>query len=168
MGKKRRPVLRVIAAMALTLCGCWNGKDQYRKFEEEGRARGVPLLIYDISANDPHRFLDQEPLGIAFLNTQDVPIASITLTLAVCNTMGQAAQPRDIRLVGPFEPRTSFILNPMGPPDSSGNETHVMLSHMVISAVEITDASGKHSFAGREVGVLLDERVANYCIARAM
>lgn len=166
---KGRGVRRLLVlASLLGLCACWNGRDQYRKFEEEGRARGVPLLIYDISSNDPHRFLDQDPLALAFLNTQDVRIDSVTLTLAVCDTMGQATLPREIRLDGPFEPKASFILSPMGPPDSAGHETRVMLSHMVITAVEVVDAGGTRRFEGKQVAALLDDRIANFCIARAM
>jgi len=164
--KRVRWAVLVPAALALALAGCWNGKYQYRNFLEEGHVRQVPLIIYDITANDPH---DPYPasLAIAFLNTQETPLESVTISIAVCDAMGQTPHPIPIALGGPFEPHASFVINPVGP-DERGDRYHVFLSHAVITAVTVTDAAGTHEFAGNQVDALLDSKVANYCIARAM
>jgi hypothetical protein len=156
----------VLAAAVLALCGCWNGKDQYRKLVGEGHARQVPIIIYDITANNP---ADMYPvsLAFAFLNTQETQIDSVTISLAACDAMGQTPDPIPIVLSGPFEPHASFVINPVGP-DERGHQYHVFIPHAVVIAITVTDSSGTHEFTGKQVDALLDSKVANYCIARAM
>ena len=159
-------VLMLAMTMA-SLCACWNGKDQYRKYADEGRARGVPLIVYDITANNPSSYAPAA-LGLAFLNTQTTVIDSVSIELAICDPMGQSTHPVTLKLSGPFDPAASFIIAPMGPVDAKGNQDHVTIPHSVITSIIVTDASGTRSFEGKQVTDLLDGKIANYCIGRAM
>ncbi|HEX7965879.1 MAG TPA: hypothetical protein VF651_09195 [Gammaproteobacteria bacterium] len=152
----------------LVLCGCWNGKDQFRHYMEEGRAAHVPVVIYDISANDPRPGARQEPLAVAFLNTQDAELDSVTLTIAPCDTMGQPGRTRDVAFNGPFEPAAAVVISTAGSAGEDGKQVPVALPHMVITAVEVTDATGRRRFEGKDLAALLDERIANFCTGRAM
>lgn len=157
----------LLAAAALSLCGCRNGKEQFRKYQDEGHARGVPLIVYDLTSNNPTSYA-AAPLGIAFLNTQSAPIDSVDMELGVCDTMGQAAHPVTLNLRGPFDPGASFVVAPMGPVDAKGHQEHVTIAHAVVTAITVTDAGGARRFEGKQVAALLDGKIANYCIERAM
>ena len=160
-----RGVLAVVSMLAL--CACWNGKDQFRKYQDEGRANGAPLIVYAFTANDPTNYAPAS-LGFAFVNTQASPIDSIQLDISVCNTMGQAARPLTFKLSGPFDPDTSYGIAPMGPADAKGHQEHVIIPHAVVTAITVVDAGGTHRFEGQQVSGLLDSKIANYCIAKAM
>lgn len=163
-----RGLCRLLAAVStLALCACWNGKDQYRKYQDEGHARNAPLIVYDFTANDPTRFV-AEPLALAFVNTEAVRIDSIDLELAVCDTMGQTKRSVSLKLSGPFDPEASFIVTPMGPAEADGHQDHVVIPHAVITSVTVEDSAGSHSFEDKQVAALLDAKIANYCIRRAM
>jgi hypothetical protein len=149
------------------LCACWNGKDQYRKYEDEGHARSVPLIVYDFTSNNPTSFA-AAPLGFAFVNTQTGQIDSVGLELAVCDTMGQVTQPVTIKLAGPFEPGASFVIAPMGPVDAKGHQEHVTIPHAIVASITVADATGIRRFEGKQVAQLLDSKIANYCVGRAM
>lgn len=151
------PILAV-----LSLSGCWNGRSQFREFMDEGHARHVPLIVYDISANDPHH-LYPEPFAIGFLNTQDQEIASVTLGIATCGIKAAAENPRTISLGGPFEPHASFVISPVGPADSSGEQYRMTSSHILITSIVVVDASGTRKFEGKDVAAFLDARIANFC-----
>lgn len=164
-----KPVRCWISVLAvLSLCGCWNGKEQYREFMELGHARHAPLIIYDISANDPHNNLHVEPLAIGLLNTQDQEITSVTLTIATCGVKGAAWYPHPLPLGGPFEPNASYVISPVSAPDEDGKQERIMHSHMMITAVEVVDASGTRKIEGKAVGTLLSDRIANYCATGGM
>jgi hypothetical protein len=155
-----------IAAM-LGLCACWNGKDQYRKYVDEGQARGVPIIVYDMTANNPSSYIPAA-LGIAFLNTQAKVIDSVSIELAICDTMGQSTRPVSLQLGGPFEPGASFVIAPMGPADAKGHQDHVIIPHSIVTSITVTDASGVRQFQGKQVVDMLDSKIANYCVGRAM
>ena len=150
------------AASLLLLCACWNSKDQFRHFMDEGRADGVPLVIYDISANDAHHLYSQ-PVAVAFVNTQDAEIQSVVLTVAECDIKAAQTGPQTLNLGGPFDPDASFMIQPISKPDADGEQYHLQLSHMVINAIQVTDADGTRTFTGKDVAKLVDQRVANYC-----
>ena len=152
----------VLAASLLVLCGCWNGKDQFRHYMEEGRANAVPLVVYDISANDAH-FLYSQPVAVAFLNTQDQPLQSVVLTVATCGIKAAQEKTFTLNLGGPFEPDASFMIQPISDADANGNQYHMELPHVVIDAIQVTDANGTRTYTGKDVARLVDKRVANYC-----
>lgn len=152
----------IVAASLLVLCGCWNGKDQFRHYMEEGRANGVPLVVYDISANDAH-YLYSQPVAVAFLNTQDRPLQSVVLTVATCGIKAAQDKTFTLNLGGPFEPDASFMIQPISDPDANGNQIHMELPHVVITAIQVVDADGTHTYTGKDVAKLVDKRVANYC-----
>jgi|SRR5690242_9190159 len=156
--------VRKALAMAplLALCACWNGKDQFRHYMEEGRANGVPLVIYDISANDPHHIYSQ-PVAVAFLNTQDQEIRSVVLTVAICGIKAAQEGTWTLNLGGSFEPDSSFMIQPISDSDAEGRQFHMQLSHMVIKAIQVTDAGGVRTYTGDDVTKMVDKRVANYC-----
>jgi hypothetical protein len=162
-------VLRVctMGAALLILSGCWNGKDQFHKYQDEGHARDVPLIVYDFTSNDPTSY-QAAVLGFAFVNTQAASIDSLELELSICNTMGQATRPLTLKLSGPFDPGASFVIAPMGPMDARGHQQHVTIPHAVVTSITVGDASGAHRFDGKRVADLLDAKIANYCIGRAM
>lgn len=58
-------------ALLMMLAGCWNAKQEYAEFMAEGKARNVPLLIYDTSWNDPHALYDSRMIAglLTFLTT---------------------------------------------------------------------------------------------------
>jgi len=151
----------------VALVGCWNGKDQFRKYQDEGHARDVPLIVYDFTSNNPTSYA-AAPLGFAFVNTQAGQVDSVELELAICNTMGQATQPVTIKLAGPFEPGASFVIAPMGPMDAKGHQEHVTIPHAIVTSITVADANGPRRFDGKRVADLLDAKIANYCIGRAM
>jgi hypothetical protein len=152
---------------ALCLCACWNAKTQFRQYMEEGRANGVPIVIYDISANDPHHLYSQ-PVAFAFLNTQDREITSVVVTVSVCGIKASQEGSWTLDLGGPFEPDASFMIQPISSPDAAGKQYHLQLSHMVITGIVVEDAAGTHVYTGKDVAKLLDKRVANYCVADIM
>ena len=156
-----------VAATLCALYGCWNGRDQYRKYTDEGHARGVPLIVYDMTANSPSSFLPAA-LGLAFLNTQTAVIDSVSVELSVCDPMGQSTHPISLKLSGPFDPDASFIIAPMGPVDAKGHQDHVTIPHSVITSITVADASGTRRFTGKQVTDLLDGKIANFCLQRAM
>jgi len=155
---------KVSAAIVALLAvgGCWNGKSAFRDYMDEGRANKMPILIYDISANDAHHIYSQ-PVGVAFLNTQDQEITSVVLTVAVCGIKASQGSTWTLDLGGPFAPDASFMINPVSKPDATGAQYHMELPHMVITAIQVVDASGTHKFEGKDVARLVDHRVANYC-----
>jgi hypothetical protein len=155
------------AVSLLALSACWNGKDQFHKYEDEGHARDVPLIVYDFTSNDPTSYAAAS-LGFAFVNTQAAAIDSLEMELSVCNTMGQATRPVSLKVSGPFDPGASFVIAPMGPVDARGHQQHVTIPHAVITAVSVTDASGTRRFETKQLADLLDSKIANYCIGRAM
>lgn len=152
--------LAVIAVLALG--ACWNGKDQFHHYMDEGRADGVPLVIYDISANDA-RYLYSQPVAVAFVNTQDAVIKSVVLAVAECGIKAGQVNLRTMSLEGPFDQDASFLVQPVSLPDADGKQYHMQLSHMAILSIQVTDASGVRTFSGKDVGKLIDKRVANYC-----
>jgi hypothetical protein len=157
----------ILAVVTLSLLGCWNSKAQFQAFLQEGQVRGVPLIIYDISANDPQT-LAPETFAVALLNTQDKEISSVKLSVSVCGTKAAATDPKPMDLGGPFEPHTAAILSLMSDPDASGHRNRMMLSHLVITAVTVEDAAGTRKFEGESVATLLDQKIANYCATRGM
>jgi hypothetical protein len=147
---------------ALLLCACWNGKSQFRQYMDEGHAQHLPIVIYDISANDPHH-LYSEPVGVGFVNTDDQEIASVVLTVKVCGIKADTSAPWTLNLGGPFEPNASFVISPVTNPDAEGKQYPMVLPHVVISRVVVVDAAGTHTFEGKDVTGLLDRRIANFC-----
>lgn len=156
-----------VAPALLALCACLSSKDQFRQYMEEGRANAAPLIVYVFTANDPTNYTPAS-LGFAFVNTQAAPIDSVEMDISVCNTMGQATRPLTFKLSGPFDPNTSYGIAPMGPADAKGHQGHVTIPHAVVTAITVTDAGGTHRFEGQQVAGLLDGKIANYCIAKAM
>lgn len=156
-----------IATTTLALCACWNSKDQYRRYQDEGHVRNVPLIIYDFTSNNPTNYA-AAPLGFAFMNTQAAVIDSVDMELGTCNTMGQMDRTVKLTLGGPFEPGASFVIAPMGPADAKGHQEHVTIPHAVVMSLIVGDASGVRRFEGKQVTQLLDGKIANYCIGRAM
>jgi hypothetical protein len=150
------------AVLVLALCACWNGKGQFRHYMDEGRADSVPLVIYDISANDAH-YLYSQPVAVAFVNTQDAEIKSVVLTVAVCGIKASQGTSSTLDLGGPFESDASFMIQPISDPDANGDRYHMVLPHVVITAIQVTDASGVRTYTGKDVTKLVDKRVANYC-----
>lgn len=157
-----RGIAVVLAASLAVLCGCWNGKDQFRHYMEEGRANGVPLVVYDISANDAH-FLYSQPVAVAFLNTEDQPLQSVVVTVATCGIKAAQDKTYTLNLGGPFEQDASFMIQPISDADAHGDQYHMQLPHVVITAIQVTDAGGTHTYTGKDVVKLVDKRVANYC-----
>jgi hypothetical protein len=153
--------------MLLMLCGCWNSKSAFREYMGEGRANQVPILIYDISANDAHHIYSQ-PVGVAFLNSQDQEITSVVLTVAVCGIKASQGSTWTLDLGGPFQPDASFMINPVSQADATGTQYHMELPHMVITAIRVVDASGARDYTGKDVAKLVDKRVANYCAGDVM
>lgn len=154
---------RALATVSvLMLCACWNGKDQFHHYMDEGRTNGVPLVIYDISANDA-RYLYSQPVAVGLVNTQDTEIRSVVLTVAECGIKAVQGEPKSVTLDGPFEPDAASLVQPVSLPDADGKQYHMQLSHMVINAIQVTDASGVRTYSGKDVGRLVDKRVANYC-----
>lgn len=157
----------IFAVISLSLSGCWNSKAQFQVFLQEGQARGVPLIIYDISANDPQHLIP-EAFAIALLNTQDKEISSVKLSVAICANKAAATNPQSIDLGGPFAPHTAAILSLLSDPDASGHRQRMVISHLLITAVTVEDAAGTRKFEGEEVATLLDPKIANYCATRGM
>lgn len=157
----------VAATSLLVLGACWNSKDQFRKYVDEGRANNAPIVVYAFTANDPTNYTPAS-LGFAFVNTQAAPIDSVELDISVCNTMGQATRPLTFKLGGPFDPNTSYGIAPMGPADAKGHQEHVTIPHAVVMAITVVDVGGRHRFEGPQLSGLLDSKIANYCIAKAM
>ncbi|HEY3646124.1 MAG TPA: hypothetical protein VGM16_12370 [Gammaproteobacteria bacterium] len=153
----------LVAASLLMLCACWNGKDQFHRYMDEGRANGVPLVIYDISANDAHRLYSQ-PVAVAFVNTQDAEIQSVVLTVSICGIKASQNGSWTLNMGGEFGPDASFMIQPISNPDANGNQYHMELSHMVITSIEVKDAGGTRTYSGKDVSKLIDGRVANYCV----
>jgi hypothetical protein len=152
------------ALVALALCGCWNAQDQYRTYMEEGRSRAVPLIIYDISANDPH-YLYPQTFAVGIVNTEEQDINSVKLTVAVCGIKAEALYPGTIDLGGPFEAHTSSVVSVLSKPDKDGKQYRLVFSHVLITSVSVTDASGTKTFQGKQVDALLDPKIANFCAA---
>ena len=152
----------LMAGAMLALCACWNGKDQFHHYMEEGRANGVPLIIYDISNNDA-RYLFPQPVVVAFVNTQDQEIKSVVLTVAKCSIKAGHEETGTLTLDGPFGADSSSVVQPISEPDADGKQHELELPHVVINAIEVVDGSGAHSYTGKEVGKLIDGRIANYC-----
>ena len=158
--KSMRVALGAICILALS--ACWNGKDQFHHYMEEGRANGVPLVIYDMSNNDA-RYLYPQPVVVAFVNTQDQEIKSVVLTIAKCSIKAGQEEEETLTLDGPFGQDSSSVVQPISEPDADGKQHDVELPHVVINAIEVIDGSGTHSYTGKDVGKLIDRRIANYC-----
>ena len=158
----RRLAIGMLLACALT--GCWNAQDQYRAYLEEGRSRNVPLIVYDISANDPHHLYPQS-FAIGIVNTQDRDIDSVKITVAICGTKAEALHPETLDLGGPFEMHTSSVLSVLSEPDANGKQYRLVLSHVLITAITVTDSAGIRTFEGKDVAALLDPKIANFCAA---
>jgi hypothetical protein len=156
-----RGLLAVVSL--LVLCACWNGKDQFRNYMEEGRAGGVPLVVYGISNNDSRHFQGQA-VTIAFVNTQDQQIDSVKITVSECDVKASQLPPQNYTFVGPFQPDASFVVAPISLPDAKGQQFRPVNSHMVINSIEVDDASGVRIYAEKDVAKMLDRRIANFCI----
>lgn len=157
----------ICAVVGLSLSGCWNSKAQFQVFLQEGQARGVPLIIYDISANDPQHLIP-EAFAVALLNTQDKEISSVRLSVSICGSKAAATGPQSIDLGGPFAPHAAAILSLLSDPDKSGHRQRMVTSHLLITAIMIEDAAGTRKFEGENVAPLLDPKIANYCATRGM
>ena len=156
------PGICLATFVTLALHGCWNGKAQFDAFLQEGQARHVPLIIYDISSNDPHH-LYPETFAVALLNTEDQDIASVKLVMATCGIKAAATNPQTIDLGGPFKPHTAAILSLLSDPDQNGHQDRLLASHMLITAITVEDATGTKTFNEKEVTALLDAKIANFC-----
>ena len=130
---------------------------------EEGQSRQVPILIYDISNNDPRHFQGM-PVAVAFVNTQDREIASVRFTVSICATKASQVHTQGYAMEGPYPAGASFVVAPISLPDATGEQYRPVNSHMVINEVEVTDDAGTHSFTGKDVAKMLDDRIANYCL----
>lgn len=154
--------LMIGTLLICSLCACWNTKDQYQAYMEEGRSRDVPLIVYDISANDPHH-LYPETFAVGIVNTQDRDISSVKMMVATCGIKAEAVYPWTIDLGGPFQAHTSAVLNVLGPPGKSGKQYLLVTSHLLITAIVVTDGTGTRTFKKKEVAALLDPKIANFC-----
>ena len=55
------------------------------------------------------------------------------------------------------------MIQPISDPDTDGRQYHMQLPHMVIKAIQVTDAGGVRTYTGDDVTKMVDKRVANYC-----
>ena len=163
---------KILLCLALTamLGGCWNAKQEYAKYMAEGKARNVPLLIYDTSWNDPHALYNTH-MAVGLLNTGDKQLNSVVLLMNGCGSKGVTDYTYPLNLSGPFLPGKAYIVYPSWPVQYSqwisreqAEAEAKTSSHMVITGIEITDGDGVKSIYNKDVLKMLTANISNFCI----
>jgi len=166
----RAQITLTACLLAAMLTSCVNVKQQSSKLMAEGKARNVPLLIYDTSWNDPHALYNTR-MVVGLLNPNDMQINSVTLRMANCGSKGITDYTQLLNLGGPFLPGTFYVIHPSWPvqyPSSISREAAEAAaktsSHMVIKGVEIIDNNGRKYIYSKDVSKLLTSNISNFCL----
>ena len=160
----------LICLLASMLTGCLNVKQQSSELMTEGKARNVPLLIYDTSWNDPHALYNTR-MAVGLLNPSDEKINSVTLRMANCGSKGITEYTQALNLGGPFLPGKFYVIHPSWLVQYSqwisreATEAAAKTSsHMVIKGVEIIDNNDKKYIYNKDVSKLLTSNISNFCL----
>lgn len=157
-------------AVLCALNGCWNAKQEYSQDLAEGKARNVPLLIYDTSWNNPHALYNTR-MVVGLLNTGSKTLNSVILLMTTCGSKGVTDYTYTLNLGGPFSPDRAYLIYPSWPIHYSQWISHERAEaeaktadHMVITGIAIIDANGVKTTYTKGVSKMLTSNISNFCL----
>ncbi len=158
-----------IITLPVVLYACMNVKENYSALMTDGKARNVPLLIYDTSWNNPH-VLYGTRMEVSLIITGDEKINSVMLQTASCGSKGSVGRMRLLNLDGPFIPGKAYTIYPTWPVQYSQWISHEQSvvnakysSHIVIKAVVVNFNTRNQTIYDKNVSQIITSNISNYC-----